>query len=55
VTILKEALYTTLTEQKDLKSTRMQTLLEDGVLPTQKMRTVSYLELALLFVMQTVQ
>jgi len=27
----------------------MQILLEDGVLPTQKMRTVSYLELALLF------
>jgi len=27
----------------------MQILLEDGLLPTQKMRTVSYLELALLF------
>jgi hypothetical protein len=33
----------------------MQILLEDGVLPTQKMRTASYLKLALLFVTQTVQ
>jgi hypothetical protein len=54
VTILKEASSIKLTGLKVLKSTRMQILLEDGVLQTQKMQTVFNLELVLLFVMRTV-
>ncbi len=43
-----------LIKQKGLKSTQTLIFLEAGMLPTQKMQTVFYLELALLFVMQTV-
>ncbi len=42
-------------KQKGLKSTQMLILLEARMLSTKKMQTVFYLELALLFVMQTVR
>ena len=54
-TILQAASYIKLTGQKGLKSMQTPILLEAGVLQTQKMETVFYLELALLFVMQTVR
>ncbi len=40
---------------KGLKVYADANFLEDGVLPTQEMQTASYLELALLFVTQTVR
>ncbi len=54
MTTLKEASSIKSIGLKVLKSTRMQIFPEDGVLQTQKMQTVFYLELVLLFVMRTV-
>ncbi len=55
MTILTKASYITSTGLKALKYTLTPILLEDGILLTQTMQTMSYLELVLLFVMQTAQ
>jgi hypothetical protein len=54
VTLLKEASYIKSIRLKVLRFMQTPILPEDGVLLTQKTRTVFYLELVLLFVMQTV-